>query len=350
VKAAMTAEARTVRNVRLRPGNGVLVKHEDLVLLCEIPPDGQDSVRSILGAAKAAASADQPGRHLVRHLVKTLASADRFPSLCAFGAVDDGIAVAVHGKARLRITMPDGELRLDGQDAVTIVDRVLAGPVLSITGEIGEEVSGFCPWSELTSGVVRADGIEYGPLGGPGAGADIPELAADDPAPQGESPAAPPEDGLRIVGVSCAKGHFNDPTNQYCAVCGIGLTQAGRRLAQQVRPALGVLMLDDGTSLPMTKDCVIGRAPETAPEASTGELTLVRLAGPGVADVHARVRLEGWTAVLVDAGSLAGTFLREPDANQWTRLPSDGRAILRPGAIVAVGSRQLRYDSYRRLR
>jgi hypothetical protein len=296
-----------------------------------MPPDAQDSVRSLLDEVKAAAGADQPGRRLVRHLVRTLAASDdRFPSLCAFGAVDDGIAIAVHGKARLRVTTTGGELRLDGQDAVTIVDRVVAEPVVSIIGELGEEISGFCPLSELTTGVVRADALQYGAFG-------VPEAAAETE-----------DDGSQIVGVSCAEGHFNDPTNQYCTLCGIGLTQAGRRSAQRARPSLGVLVLDDGTLLPMTRDYVIGRAPETAPEVGTGDVTLVRLKDPLVSGVHALVRLEGWEVALIDAGSANGTFLRQPDAHQWVRVPSGGRVVLRPGAIVAMGGRQFRYDSYRR--
>ena len=349
----MNSSSRMSPNMRLRPGTGVLVRHDDLVLLCEMPPDAQDSVRMILDEVKAAAGADQPGRQLVRHLVKTLAaSADRFPAFCAFGAVDDGIAVAVHGKARLRITMMDRELLLDGQDAVTIVDRVVAEPVLSITGEIGDEIPGFCLWSELTSGVTRADALQYGTLDEPDAAMET-EEQSEPPAPPEDTvmdgdPAGQPEGSLQIVGVSCAKGHFNNPADQYCALCGIGLTQAGRRSSRQERPALGVLVLDDGMSLPMTKDYVIGRAPETDSEVNAGDVMLLRLTDPLVSGVHARVRLEGWDVALIDAGSANGTFVRESGTDWCIRVPSGGRVVLRPGAIVTVGHRQFRYESYRR--
>jgi hypothetical protein len=373
----VNTSTQTSPGVRLRPGNGVLARHEDIVLLCEMLPGTEDCVRHIINEVKAAADADQPGRQMVRRLVKALAaSGDRFPSLCAFGVVGDGVAVAVHGNARLRVTMTDGELLLDGQDAVTLVDRVVVGPVLSITGEIGAEMPGFCPWSELTSGVVRADALQYGTFGEPvPATAAEPAMMAEPamaaepammaepameteeqmepPAPQEEAmmdgdPAPQPENESHIIGVSCAKGHFNDPADQYCGVCGIGLTQAGRRSAQQERPSLGVLMLDDGTSLPMTKDYVIGRAPESAEEVSAGEVMLLRLMDPLVSGVHARVRMEGWDVALIDAGSANGTFMREPGSNWCVRLPSGGRVVLRTGAIVTVGHRQFRYDSYRR--
>ena len=342
-------------NMRLRPGNGVLVRHEDLVLLCELPLDEEDRVRSILAEVKAAAGGDQPGNRLVRHLVKSLAaSGDRFPSLCAFGAVEDGIAFAVHGKARLRVTTMDGELELDGRDALTILDRVVSGQVTSITGEIGEEIPGFCSWSELTVGVVRADALHYGALTEPEAAMMTEEpvvaeaRAAQEEAAVDEELAPQPEDGSQVVGVSCAKGHFNDPGNQYCALCGIGLTQAGRRAAQQDRPPLGVLVLDDGTSLPLTTDYVIGRAPETAPDVSADDVTLVRLTDPLVSGVHARVRLDGWEVGLIDEGSSNGTFVRETGSDWCTKVPSGGRVVLRPGSIVTVGHRQFRYDSYRR--
>lgn len=344
----MTKSVRMSPGMRLRPGNGVLARHEDLVLLCEVPPDAEDRVRGILAEARAAVSADQPGRQLILHLVKSLAgSDDRLPSLCAFGVVDEGIAVAVHGKARLRVTMQDGELRLDGHDAVTIVDRVVSGPVTSIIGEIGDEAPGFCSWSELTSGVVRADALQYGMFH------ETETETVADSVPQPETVAegeleSQPDDGSQIVGVSCAKGHFNDPTDQYCGVCGIGLTQAGRRSAQQGRPPLGVLVFDDGTSLPLTKDYVIGRSPETASEANADDVLLVRLADALVSGVHARVRPEGWDVALIDEGSAIGTFVREPGTDFCARVPAGGRVVLRPGAIVTVGRRQFRYDSYRR--
>lgn len=390
--------------MRLRPGDGVLARHEDLVLLCEIPPGAEDNIRSMLEEVKVAAAAEQPGRYLVRHLVKTLAAwTEPLPSLCAFGAVEDGIAVVVHGNARLRVTMPDGELRLDGSDAVTVVDRVVSQPVISITGEIGEEIPGFCSWSELTSGVVRAGALQYGTPDEPEATAETDMMAAGDSAPPeesmvdsapadapadestdesadapadaaadesadelsgesagesaGESGDAPQDEAAgeprsagrsQIVGVSCTRGHFNNPDDQYCAVCGIGLTQAGRRAAHNERPSLGVLVLDDGTSLPMTKNYVIGREPEVDSELSDSDVALVRLTDPMVSGVHAKIRLDGWEVSLVDAGSANGTFMREPGSDWCVQVPTNGRVVLRPGAIVTVGRRQFRYDSYRR--
>ncbi|MEU5259212.1 FHA domain-containing protein [Amycolatopsis sp. NPDC021455] len=333
------------RAMRLRVGSGVLARHEDLVLLCELPPDAETSVRNILDEVKAAASAEQPGRHMVRRLVTSLAAAtDRFPSLCAFGAVGDGIAVAVHGKARLRVTTTDGELRLDGAEAVTILDRVVAGPVMSVSGEIGDRTPELCPWSELTSGVVRADALQFGAFREPGA-----EEEARPPAePEETAVDEGPENRSQVIGVSCAKGHFNDPAVPYCAVCGIGLTQAGHHSAEDDRPSLGVLVLDDGTLLPMNKDYVIGRMPEGAADASDRDVMLLRLLDPQISAVHARIRLDGWEVSVSDADSANGTFVREPGSDWCVQVPSGGRAVLQPGAIVTIGRRQFRYDSYRR--
>jgi hypothetical protein len=350
--------------MRLRPGNGVLVRHEDLVLLCELPLDDEERVRGILAEVKAAARDGQPGNRLVRHLVKSLAaSGDRFPALCAFGAVADGIAFAVHGKATLRVTTKKGELRLDGRDAVTILDRVVSDQVMTITGEIGEGAPEFCSWSELTAGVVRADALQYGTFTEPAVAmtAEATEAAevAEEPVTREDDvvdmvdvvdmePVPKPDDGSQIVGVSCARGHFNDPGNPYCALCGIGLTQAGKHATQRDRPPLGVLVLDDGTSLPLTTDYVIGQTPESADDADADNVTLVRLTDPLVSGVHVRVQLEGWEVRVIDENSSSGTFVREPDSDWCTRVPRGERLVLRPGAIVTVGHRQFRYDSYRR--
>jgi len=151
-----------------------------------------------------------------------------------------------------------------------------------------------------------------------------------------------------VSGVRCRKGHFNDPNLPYCVVCGIGLTQAGRVIAQDERPVLGVLLLDDGRLLPLDRDHVLGRSPDLSDQVRRGEATAVALEDPLVSDVHAWVSLRGWEVSVTDVGSQHGTYVRDPGAPDWEPLHGGGQRTLQPGALIAVGARQLRFETYRK--
>jgi pSer/pThr/pTyr-binding forkhead associated (FHA) protein len=150
-----------------------------------------------------------------------------------------------------------------------------------------------------------------------------------------------------VLGVYCKRSHFNDPAVAYCTVCGIAMAQATRRLVPGPRPQLGVLVLDDGSMYPLTGSLVLGRAPSLDPAVAAGSASPVRLADPLVSRVHARIMLDGWQVVLVDAGSRNGTFVCAAGQSSWTRLARGGTAVLATGAMVAFCRRELRYHSYR---
>jgi hypothetical protein len=190
------------------------------------------------------------------------------------------------------------------------------------------------------------------------------ELEVSPPLVPAESPASEPltvtavatstgSDGVShavtatITGVRCRKGHFNDPELAYCGICGIGLTQAGRVFALDERPVLGVLLLDDGRLLPLDRDYVLGSAPDLAEDVQRGEATAVWLQDDLVSDLHARVSLRGWEVNVSDIGSTHGTYVREPEGGDWQPLSSGSHRTLRPGGLIAIGARQLRFDTYR---
>jgi len=150
-----------------------------------------------------------------------------------------------------------------------------------------------------------------------------------------------------VSGVRCRAGHFNDPAIPYCCVCGLGLTQAGRVRCRGKRPTLGVLVVDDGRVLPLDKDCLLGRAPDS-PEVRAGAVTAVSLDDPLISDVHARIGIEGWAVRVWDTASSRGTYVRQRAAEVWERLSEGQRRQLEPGAVIAIGGRQVRFDTYRR--
>ncbi|MDQ7808746.1 FHA domain-containing protein [Amycolatopsis sp. A133] len=330
----MTTTSLRDEPLKFRPGRGILVRHPGLAVLTG--PCDDETTSGVLRTAADSAADDRPGQAFGRAILRLLAGGTELPALCAFGALDEGVSVLVHGAARMTVRTPSADQVLDGQDAVTLVDRVLPA-VTSLRAAFGDESTEPGRWCELGSGTVPAEAIWWGAAGSP------PEPAGTEP-PE-EAPAAP---APTIAGVRCRSGHFNDPDIRYCSSCGLGLTQAGRTPARSERPAVGVLVLDDGSAFPLTGDHLIGRMPHETDEVRAGTATAVRLQDPAVSGVHARITLDDWNVAVTDAGSVNGTFLRDPGTGAWTKLARDTRAVLRPGMVVAVGGRQLRYDSYRK--
>jgi len=151
--------------LRPLPGNGLLARYGDLVLLCEA-----DDARlpALLDAVAEVAAAGGDGRRLGRRLAGLLSAAglddaDEYPALCAFGPSGGGLAVLVHGAAVVEAVAARQQIRLDGATAVTWVDRVLVGPVESVrAGLAGADISATPDrWARLDGGVVRAGGLVF---------------------------------------------------------------------------------------------------------------------------------------------------------------------------------------------
>ncbi|MGP4097723.1 FHA domain-containing protein [Nonomuraea sp. KM90] len=161
-----------------------------------------------------------------------------------------------------------------------------------------------------------------------------------------------PEHGDRplVYGVDCKNDHFNDPRAPYCAVCGIALVQRTLVPYKGPRPSLGVLVLDDGTALPLESDYLLGRDPERAPEVAGGTARPAKVTSPdgSVSRRHLRVALDGWDVNLVDLGSVNGTQIQPPGDPNFYDIPPNEPVTIAPGTTVRVGvSRTLRFEAHR---
>lgn len=173
-------------------------------------------------------------------------------------------------------------------------------------------------------------------------------------APAGEQDStgymAEPEPRPMVYGVDCTNDHFNDPRVPYCAVCGVALAQRSLVPYKGPRPPLGVLLLDDGMTLRLDTDYLLGRDPERAAEVLNGEARPAKITSPdgSVSRRHLRVKLDGWDVNLIDLGSVNGTQVQPPgDPNFYDIPPNEPVAIL-PGTTVRIGvSRTMRYESHR---
>ncbi|MBF6465879.1 FHA domain-containing protein [Nocardia beijingensis] len=154
--------------------------------------------------------------------------------------------------------------------------------------------------------------------------------------------------GHRVIvhGFQCARRHHNDPRVSFCAVCGIRMDQLTCVLSEGVRPPLGVLLLDDGTSFVLDSDCVLGREPEYSEAVARGArpLRLEDTSG-GMSRAHAEIRLVEWDVTVVDGGSTNGTHIRHPGRQEWVRAVPGRPVTLAPGAQIQLGGRVLTFDS-----
>ena len=151
----------------------------------------------------------------------------------------------------------------------------------------------------------------------------------------------------KVKGILCKNGHLNDPRVLFCAQCGIRTTQQTAVFVEGVRPPLGLLVFDNGATVSLDADYLLGREPETDDRVRNGAhrpLLVVDQTG-GVSRHHAEIRLEGWDVVLTDIGSANGTLFARRGELAWTSLIPGQPVQLTPGMTVRMGGRQFAFES-----
>lgn len=443
------------------PGDGVLSRHGELVVLCAAAPDRAGLVDAVLAAHEQVAHSDGDATALADRIAALLADAADDLSVVVFGPAAGALAVAVFGHAWADVTTEHGEQRLALRQSHNGVRSVLPGTLVSVRAGLGDVDASTEPqrWGNLAHGSVHAGGLLFVAAAaddlavaqapppdssGPST-AQIPPLASlptvampvveaeeadrtagsahDEPVPPAapaavtppedrEAPAAvvaPPEmpvvapaerevdrsqsfssvvlfsaagtepqaperaplpvavrpqplapevapaphpvddERLKVMGVYCKNGHFDDPTARYCAICGISMVQQTLLPRLGPRPPLGVIVLDEGSILSLDTDYVIGRDPARDADVAAGTARQLRIEDPeGVLSrIHARIALSGWQVQVVDLGSANGTRVWGPRDTTWRRIPPQTPTAIAPGTQVGFGRRQLRYESHR---
>jgi hypothetical protein len=149
-----------------------------------------------------------------------------------------------------------------------------------------------------------------------------------------------------VQGHLCPRGHLNDPRSQFCNQCGARLDERGALVAG-ARPALGVLVFDDGASYTVDSEYLVGRMPESDQRVSAGELgaIVVEDRSGAVSRVHAEIRIDGWDVLLADTGSRNGTFVAGPTQQGWSPLQPGRSRRLVPGTRVRMGGRTFVFEA-----
>lgn len=377
------------------PGDGVLARQGDLVLLSDIDEAG--FVDSLLGVLARVSEAGGDGRALADAVGAALeddrswgAGREPGPAVVAFGPAGAGLVAMVSGTAWAEITTGHGTYRLAAGQPSMLLRSVIGVPVQAVRGGL----AGHGPadrtdrFSRLDSGTVRACGLSYyadEPAGAAPAAAEpaaaepaaepardlaraaaaagaeaAPAAAAaapDSPGPGRSHPrtelasiteatAAGDAAGPIILGVYCGNGHFGDPEAPACAVCGAPRGRRPPAPQPGPRPPLGILVLEDGTAAVLDSDYVIGREPGRDPSVLAGDARplMVVDAESAVSRIHARIHLDGWQVLLTDLGSANGTRIRPPGAKSEQPLDPQVPVPLRHGTRVFVGTTGLRYE------
>ncbi|MCW2505241.1 MAG: hypothetical protein JWO79_3525 [Actinomycetia bacterium] len=153
-----------------------------------------------------------------------------------------------------------------------------------------------------------------------------------------------------VVGTYCEDRHFNPLSATECMVCDAHMPQPPNATETGPRPPLGVLSLDDGPELTVTGDYIVGRDPATDSDVQAGRarpFPITQTDGH-LADVHARVALDGWTVRLVDLGTPGGTHVCPPGGSEWSRVMPQVPTPIRPGSKLLFGRTCVRFDPHRR--
>jgi hypothetical protein len=183
--------------------------------------------------------------------------------------------------------------------------------------------------------------LTFGPAPGPNGSLDLRRVtkAAGPPLPVGRG-AEDPIPGAPVVGgVLCERGHLNRPGRRDCARCSTPIPGDQTKRVSGTRPALGCLIVDNGSVFRLDQGYLAGSNPDRDPTVQGGLARPLVLAGEDVAAVHAEIRLHDWDVVVTDRASAGGTCVYDPGDTDWTPLNPYEPRILLPGSHVAFGSR-----------
>ncbi|MBO0771303.1 MAG: hypothetical protein J2P35_07590, partial [Actinobacteria bacterium] len=203
------------------PGDGVLARHGNLVLLSSIDEHG--FIESLLDLLARTSEAGGDGRAFVDAIVAAV-TGDRSwgsaqgwpaPALLAFGPAGAGMAVTVSGTAWAEITTGYGTSRLAAGQPSMLLRSVTGVVVQSVRGGLTArgEADRADRFSRLDSGTVRASGLSYvpgrppsparvafpAPREAPSGQVSAREQQAAHPSPaQAGPPARPPDQPARV--------------------------------------------------------------------------------------------------------------------------------------------------------
>lgn len=150
------------------PGDGVLARRADLILLCSL--EDSQAADDLLDLLEQIATAGGDGREFTDAIADALEVTAARPSVLAFGRSGSGLAVIVSGAAWADVTTADGTARIESGDPNVLLRGAVRSVVRGVRGGLSPADVGVAStdrFSRLDAGTVRAGGLSYYSSGQP---------------------------------------------------------------------------------------------------------------------------------------------------------------------------------------
>jgi hypothetical protein len=144
------------------PGEGVLARHGDLILLGSL--EDSQVADDLLDLLEQTAAAGGDGRQFTDAIAGMLESAAGGPSVLAFGPTESGLAIIVSGGAWADVTTAYGTAKVESGHPMMLLRGMVRSPVSGVRGGLRPSEVGVAStdrFSRLDAGTVRAGGLSY---------------------------------------------------------------------------------------------------------------------------------------------------------------------------------------------
>ena len=144
------------------PGDGVLARRGDLILLCSL--EDSQAADGLLDLLEQIAAAGGGGQEFTDAIADALEFAASGPSVLAFGPSGSGLAVTVSGAAWADLSTAGGTARIESGHPSVLLRAAVRSPVSGVRGGLNRADTGVAStdrFSRLDAGTVRAGGLSY---------------------------------------------------------------------------------------------------------------------------------------------------------------------------------------------
>ncbi len=145
-----------------------------------------------------------------------------------------------------------------------------------------------------------------------------------------------------VVATMCPRSHANPPSATTCRVCRDQVPE--QEPARIPTPTLGVLRLPDGTSVPLDRGVIFGRAPQMSSHSAGKRLISTTGYGQYISRVHAEISVSGWHVFVKDLGSTGKTVITNPGADPEALRPHEQVALEPGGELCLAEEYTIRFE------
>ncbi len=348
--------------IPVAPGDGIALVHGDVAAIIAAPDQHASGTTQLIDLLRS-----QEGEMLVRSAALLVMHEDDLPDFGILVGPLENATVFLHGDISFHAVIDGMDTSGRGSGAREWVERSLPGvaewigigaqPHLLPDSSWWDLREGATPAStvwlvaaatagESSGDTTAAPGVEFVDLSGAHThlpGDPLPPVTS---APRTEDD---PDDGAPVAivrGVRCPDNHHNNPKASFCSMCGrrMGVSRS-LVLVDGPRPPLGVLVVDDGATIPVRSDMVLGRSPADHPLVLEGRAQPVALQDPSMSmsRAHIHVRLDEWDIVVEDLGSSNGTFVWDATAGEWLPLTPGNPRVIEGRQVIRMGDREMHF-------